>query len=140
MNARRDPPVLLAIGLALTAIKAIFYLVVGGLALLVFLGVLTAGSIPLAGSTGGGGLFAWAAAGGLGALLIGAFLLLQVLKLYVCVRAWEQARPWLVVLLVATAVGILIELPSVSCCFFPLIVDLLLLIGSIQALAQKDPV
>lgn len=139
MTAHRDPPILLAIGLALTAIKAVLYL---GTALLVGLGmagVLSVGSVPLLAEGGPGALLGIGVAGALGVVIIGSIVLLQLLKLYVCARAWALDRTWLKVLLVLTVITVLLELPSDStCCFFPLIIDVLLVVGAFQALGSAD--
>ncbi len=135
-SRHRDPPVLLSIALALTAIKALAYLGVGLLAGLVMAGVLTAGSLPLAATGRPDALIGFGAVGILGVGLIGLFLLLQVFKLYVCLKAWTLSRTWLIVLLVITLISILAELPSdPSCCFLPLVVDLMLVVGAVQALS-----
>lgn len=134
-DSRSGPPLLLAIGLVLTIAKSLVYLAATGLAALVALGLIAAGSAP--GFESAHNALPFLATGGLAAAAVfAAFALLVLFKLFVCVQAWRLRHGWLVALVVLTVLSLLLEVGGAgACCYLPTLIDVALLIGAGQALA-----
>lgn len=141
MNGRQPIPVFLAVGLVLTIVKCVLSMLAIGLGLLLFMGVVAAGSVPLLDEGHKEAIVGLSVVGISGTALFVTLLVLQAIKLFVCLKAWSCERFWLILVLVLTVIGLVTEGPTTyGCCLFaPFLVDVAILIGAVQALTRQEP-
>jgi len=137
MNGTRRPPLLLSIGLVFTIVKCVLTMLTIGLGLLLFLGIVAAGSVPVLDEGHKEQIVGLSVFGISGTALFATLLFLQAIKIFVCLKAWSCDRFWLLVVIAIVVIGLVTEGPTTyGCCLFvPVLVDVAILIGAVQALS-----
>ena len=140
MSQKNKAPLLLAIGLVLTIMKCALTMLVIGVGMLIFMGVIAAGSVPVLDEGQKDAIMGLSIVGISGTTLFAALIFFQAVKIFVCLKAWALGRFWLILVIALTLFGLVSEgLTTYGCCLYaPVIVDLMILIGAIQALARED--
>lgn len=141
----RHRPVLLEIGLILASIRTFFALGFAVFVTLVSSGILAVSVPALAISEEPSGALVALGAGAMAGVALLIYFGIQLFKLFVYWRSWHLNRTWLFVLIGVTLFAFFMDMLSMGgtkilCCCIPLtvIIDALVIIGAIQALASDN--